>query len=493
MNNVRPLILAFQCFAMSAFSATYYVSTNGSGDGSSLTNTWSLQTALTNVSAGDNVWVMPGTYVPTTTNIYSRNELSWLVTVSGVTNNLITFRSYDSYNLPLIDQEWRFGTTKFLQFRDLRFTDSKKGLHTSIPGFTNGPWLHFEGALGSSTHNEWVNCVFDDTHNLFSGVTCGDSVRGCVAWNVGWSVLEHLVYEQGRDFHGNICGWQSGDALNQNTGRSVSIRDNIFFGTGQITGGTDGRDIMLNDYGVVAFNYFYNTPASAAFTSVRFNSGGIYSNNVSASDTPIYVNSGQTVSAFNNTMHENSTVADYVVFGGGNGVTLTISNNHYTARPGRTVKFETNNVQFTFPQWQALGRDAGSTSTNGVYPPDSVHVITNADEAKRANIAVYNWSGAHNVTVANLPLVAGDRYHLYSAQNYLAGALRSGTYNGTNISIPMTNLSVAPILSGTNVNTYGQTPQSPPLTSPTFGSFVIRKQQNVTTLINHLTVGPAPL
>ena len=74
--------------------ATYYVATTGNdmtGDGSMGTPWLTIQKAADSVSAGDTVLIMPGTYI-------EQINLS----VSGNTNNYITFRSHDPNNKAMV-------------------------------------------------------------------------------------------------------------------------------------------------------------------------------------------------------------------------------------------------------------------------------------------------------------------------------------------------------------------------------------------------------
>lgn len=431
-------------------------------------------------AAGDTIWLRGGIYFPPSTNASSNNELGWLVAIKGATNNLITIRSYPG-EVARIDRQWRFGTDEtafFLRFRDLWFYDSLKGYRNLLPIGSDpdqdGPWGHFSSQGSVSDQNEWVNCFFHDVHNIWDGGTSGRSIRGCIVLNAGWTFLEHLVYELYGDFTGNITGFQSSDAINLNSIGAVNVSSNIFFGNGQtVISVNTGVDIRLNNPGTIAWNSIYNYfPTDRAVSAVLMGSGIVTNNTIASAAGGIVFPSG-TPSISNNTFHMNSSVVNYPIHTAGNlggGINL----NYYTARPGRVVKFKISDVDHTFTQWITNGVDTFSTSTNGVYPPDSVKVYPNADEAKRAHIAIFNWSGAHNVNV-NLTgvLNAGDAYQVISGQNYGAGVIWYGIYNGTNISVPMTNLTTAPILYGQNDNVFSENIVQAPVTSPEFGAFVV--------------------
>ncbi len=150
-------------------------------------------------------------------------------------------------------------------------------------------------------------------------------------------------------------------------------------------------------------------------------------------------------------------------------------NNYYSTPPHSDWFLVLESSHDSLDQWQSKeGFDLNSTASEAPVPPYSVQVIPNQDAPKRANIAVYNWPLSNNVVVVlSNVLAAGDSYQLFSAQNYKAGPVQIGTFNGTNIVVPMTNLTVAPILYGTNVNYSGEIIVQPRPTSPEFAAFVV--------------------
>lgn len=94
-------------------------------------------------------------------------------------------------------------------------------------------------------------------------------------------------------------------------------------------------------------------------------------------------------------------------------------------------------------------------------------LIRNAHEPKRTHLAVYNWEWAKERTAnVSAALNDGDKFSLYSAQDFLAGPIKTGTVSGKTISIPMTNLTIAPVL-------YWPTLTQPKTTSPEFAAFVL--------------------
>ena len=478
------VIILLVLLPRSAMPVDYYVSPGGTGNGT-LTNPWPLQLALTNqaIAGGDTVWLRDGTYFPpykilAGTNVQNNPNAGygWKVGISGTSNNLITLRSYPG-EWARLDRPWRLGSNDYLRFRDLEFFDSLKGFDSGNTNYAVPvPWPEVDDAR-SSSHDEWINCVLHDTNSGWSGGAAGWCIRGCIIWHVGNSALHHVCYPCPDEFSGNIIGWGACDDLNLNL-RTLIVRSNIIFGTGQtLPGGGDG-DMRISSNSVVAFNYIYNRYTNDVIAnSIKFNGGDVHyvSNNVIvATSSSLKMASYTSMVIENNTFHMSSPFRGFAILSGTftNGSWL-IDNNHYTAQPTQLVKFEVpGNVMPTFDKWRALyaSFDANSTATDAALPPDSVHVIPNQDEPKRATIAIYNFSSNDTVSVTlNGVVNAGDRYSLYSAQNYGAGAIQTGTYNGTNITVPMTNLTVAPLLYSDPI--WGLTP--PPPTSPEFGAFVV--------------------
>src|SRR5690606_4367227 len=83
----------------------------------------------------------------------------------------------------------------------------------------------------------------------------------------------------------------------------------------------------------------------------------------------------------------------------------------------------------------------------------------------RANITVYNWGSASQVSV-NLSnvLTAGDTYEIRDVQNFFGSPVASGTYSGGTVVIPMTGRTTAVPAGRSRI------PEHPPAE---FGAFVV--------------------
>jgi hypothetical protein len=364
----------------------------------------------------------------------------------------------------MIDRPWRFGGNSNLRFQDLEFYDSLKGFDPGVP-FTPPPrpWGHFDA--NSGVGNQWINCVLHDVNNCWSGYAV-NTVRGCIIWYVGNDILQHVVYPACSNFVGNVVAWVSGQTIELGTG-GINVVSNIVWGEGMTTGSGD-KEFLLCYGGTFVNNVVYEQQSNVG---PLYHNGGsmVATGNKIAAPGGIAFQGNQTVTLTSNQIY--ATVYPVLKLLSAGGSLTANGNDYYSAG---TVGVEVTNSWRTFANWKSAfpGLDTTSTASDTTLPPDSVTVYPNADESKRAHIAVFNWSGASNVTVSLAGVLnAGDTYQLLSAQNYGAGAIQTGTYNGTSISVPMTNLTTAPLLYGTAKWGLIQ----PTVTSPQFAAFVVAK------------------
>lgn len=473
-----------------------------------MSSPWSLQMALTNntiVKSGDTIFLRGGTYFPTTTwPSLGVNILGWEPTIKGTNGSVVTIESYTN-EWAAIDREWDLKNegAAYLRFYNLEFYDSLKGHNLTNNEFPTGPWVHFSTGIGNGF--QWVNCVIHDVDNAIGGGPNVDSVRGCVIWNVGVSGLEHVCYPAPTNFSGNVVGWTVNDVI-EHQSADMLMQSNIIFGSGQTSTNTQGIDTKNDSYSVtLRNNYTYNqfpagTPVPILAQGVTFNGIGFaaVSNNVFVAPQPVFFTLG---TGYTNIIFKgNQSFMSEVVTSGVEAVYQNISspmtnssqvfnsNSYFINSPFIDFTFaQATNATFNYLSWlrwtnSGLGFDLGSTTNYGT-PANQIYVIANQDQAKRCNIAAYNFTTNSTVSV-NLSSVlnAGDTYQLYNAQDYGRGVIQSGTYNGINLTVPMTNLTTAPILYGTNWGLF----QAPPM-SPTFGAFVVIGAAPVATYFGNVT------
>ncbi len=454
-----------------------------------------LQTAFTNfatVTPGSTIWVRGGTYSPLYTNANSLGETQWFLHLTNV-----TIRSYPG-EVAKFDLQWRFGTSRSNTFRDLEFFDTRKGTHhTNLPTYPNGPWLHFDDATSAGGH-QWVNNILHDTCNLWSGWTSGQSIRGNIIWNVGLNALEHVCYPGGEQFVGNISLWHFENVIN---GGFTYTASNIIAGAGQTSTDAGGSDLQMSGAIVIGNRFWNRYYTDRLATPVRIGSedGGtsnriVFTNNTVVGAQPFKNYSSSNMVFRHNTVQMNQAFGAYPVWHrfSTNGI-FDVDYNAYTSITPQDLVFEDEtapSVRRTFAQWKSFtGFDANSTGTNGSVPPNAVHVYPNADEPKRAHIAVYNFSSNNTVSV-NLAgvLSLGDHYIVKSAQDFNGPPVQRGQFNGSTITLPMTNLAVAPVLYGQN---WGLV--NPPATSPEFAAFVVMSAPFQTTISGPVQFsGPFP-
>jgi len=368
-----------------------------------------------------------------------------------------------------------------ITFSNLEFFNSLKGLEHTNSLYPKGPWIHF--SIQNGTNINFVNCLIHDVNDCMGvGVS---SVRGCIFWYVGWDSFEHVFYPAPQSAVGNIVGWPENVVVNFNKADFICSSNIIFAGGGQTVNGS-GNDIAVGSHNVtLTYNYHYTRIAQSQAVGVTGGSSVpttlIMNSNVVMSALPVkYTGSTDTYSTatvLGNTFYASSAGYNNPVnsWSVSTGAWTLDYNNYYSTAPPPATFYYNGTYDVPLAAWRSdTGFDAHSTVSAATLPPNGVYVIPNQDQAKRCHIAIYNFSLQPSVS-ANLSgvLNAGDTYQLLSAQNYLAGPIQTGTYNGTSISIPMANLTVAPILSGSNVSPLGDIFVTPAPTSPEFGAFIV--------------------
>jgi len=478
----------------------WFVSTNGSPSGNgSLTHPWDLQTAYYNAQAGDTVWLRNGTYEPpgNSTNQPWSGSLfyypGWYIANSGTATSLITIRSYTN-EWAAIDGRTLFNS--YIRFRDLEFFNSMKGIRhdTNDLGYATDMELPY-GDFNSGGHsNQWINCVLHD-EEAGPDDAGGSIVRGCILWYIGWNQHQHVWYPMVAEASGNIVAWPLNRTMN-NTIASFVCNSNIIFGSGLQTpnAGTNGisypevsTDLAPSgNQGSMIGNVIISSAGSMCGSVA---SGSVLCNNLfCAKGTALIIGLSPNCSVVSNTIYTLNQ-GGIVAYMNGAVTNTTVDYNSYYATNNN---LNNPGVVFLNSAQGYAGFNLGAWRTNTGYdfhsaaavtsPPDTVRVMINADQPKRCHIAVCNWSLQSNVTVSLAGVLnVGDSYKLYSAQNYLAGPIQTGTYNGTNIVVPMTNLTTAPMIYGRNKNDTGEVEQQPPPMSPQFGAFVLIGQPGIVT------------
>ncbi len=398
--------------------SAYYVAPSGSssGDGS-LANPWDLQTALSHpavVQPGDTIWLRGGTY----TGLYNS-------TLTGTASTPIILRSYpgewavidtqatatDS-NAVVIRSHWTYYWD--FELMNSRTTDRGGGI-----------------VFAGSRNNKFINLIIHD----MGGSSFGEpnEIYGSILYNNGadGSTLEHQLYIQNADasqpsrivdsiiFNGFAFGLHAySGGVGQLNG--IHMIGNVWFNSGAaqtvgdrkdnvLVGGVNGSsNILLQENMGWAFSPSERSVALGRYSDL--NQDITLIDNYLAGDTKFY-NTWQSVKMTGNTF--------------------------YSMSPGNGTNFDPTQ----FPNNLYL-----TTRPTGTQ----VFIRPNQYEQGRAHIVVYNWGLANmvNVDLSGL-LNPGDAYEVRNGQNYFAPPVVSGTYNGGQVTLPMTGLEAAqPIGSG---------------------------------------------
>jgi hypothetical protein len=147
-------------------------------------------------------------------------------------------------------------------------------------------------------------------------------------------------------------------------------------------------------------------------------------------------------------------------------------NNNTYYYTGTAAPFRTDGSSNDFAGWKSrTGYDSNSTFAASRPTGIKVSLRPNRYEAGRANIVIYNWDLANNVTVdlSLAGLANGQVYEIRNVQNYFGAPVLTGTYNSAApaVSIPMTSAAATAV-----VSPIGHV-FTPPTTLPEFGVFVV--------------------
>jgi hypothetical protein len=427
----------------------YYVTTSGSASASgSASSPWSLAFALSHPSVlkpGDTIWVRGGTY-----------NGAYTAKIKGTASAPITVRAYPGERVvlkrgdgPVLD----IYDCAYLNLWGLEITGSFSTRSTSRSESTYGIRT-YQGA--PSHHIKFINMIVHDVQAQGFGwwqAMTDSEIYGSLFYYNGTTQLDHGIY------------------LNNNAGTKALINSFVFDNASHgVHGYVESSGKYLNNI-VLDGNTLFNNGSIGYNTSAG--SYGIYKRNILVGGTvrtnyatitnnyTFYPGSaGISMNLGYSAGSANSRVAGNYLAGGefdlgGTETSLTMTGNVVFA-PGGYGGFSTSS--YSNNTWM------GNTRPTGI----KIFVRPNRYEPNRANITVYNWDKATSVSLSGsslsgVALKSGDRYELRNVQNYFSDVI-TGTYNGSSISIPMTNHSVAQPV-GLNFR--------PASTFPVFGGFVL--------------------
>lgn len=443
----------------------YYASPSGSGSTCTEESPCTIATALGGSSpagAGDTIWLRDGTYG--TGGGYTVTS-----TVSGASGNTLKVRRYPG-ETPMVD-----GTIdhsgSYVEFRDFQIRNSS----ATRTGTVNdrGPGIDLDA---SGTGNRVIRVFFRDTGHPGIGYWSQESnsaLYGNIIRAVGLSMDTDLgvprgsgIYAQNQtgnpEVYNNISYWNitrggkayaeggyvNGFRWHDNTAFSNGPGEHdIFLANNGPNDGTDNQiydnrtyDDLSASRGGLRVGYGNNDMNDVSITgnyvvSGHFGTGGIFMPNRIATLTF----TGNTVVSG----HSIGRIVNYVAHAS---PTETWNNNTYHALYSTPFRIE-GDSEYNFTNWKSTtGFDAGSSFTGSV-PSTNVVFVTATEEFSdqyggddTGFVTVYNWESSSSVSVAVTFLESGDSYSIRDVQCFVdCGVIASGTYNGSSLSIPLTN------------------------------------------------------
>lgn len=469
--------------AVACIGASFYVAPDGSGVVGSFESPMGLSNALKSgvspAGAGDTIWLRGGTY----TGQFTCN-------LSAPSNNPIVIRNYNreratltatsNDSAPLVvnsDGVWYWGLELCNSDADRYAVRNGIDLNSSFPGEAN----------------KLINCVVHDLGNAIfvSYQSTNAEVYGCVMYNNGYQLSDrghgHNLYVQNRNY-----GSSQTKFFSENIGLNVfdvgvNVRSsfdtinmvltgNVMVNSGSLS--TNGYKANWHTEGettdLITFNQNFNWYPSQTY-------GGTYWS-LSTNSGTITMTSNVWVHTYSQLFHWTNVIFKYNI----QSVSVDIRNayTNFTAADfntyynNGTIPIFYNQTNYTLEEWRALfGNGSNSTATASGPTGTWTYVRPNAYELGRANIIVYNWDTNDNVNVdVSGVLQVGQPYQVRNAADYYGSLVASGIYGGGNITLPMTNLSVA-----TPVGI-----EPPPATDARFNVFVL--QAGVSSSIRSATV-----
>ncbi|OHA17483.1 MAG: hypothetical protein A3G52_04585 [Candidatus Taylorbacteria bacterium RIFCSPLOWO2_12_FULL_43_20] len=472
----------------------WYVSPSGSvsGEGTA-SKPWDLRTALcggrpfylvdgvcssnhvVKVKPGDTIWLRGGNYTEGVSGEW-QNNYSIISTLTGSSGKYITVRQYPgeraALNIRTLLVKGSYGI-----YRDFEISGSDPDHVSAYDGSLPNDVLGHSAISSSGPYNKFINLVLHDATGFGIGMSAssyGSEAYGNIVYYNGW---------QGTD-RGHGHGFYV-----QNTGAAQILEDNIVFGNYQngIQMRGAGNSSRFNFIGNTSFNNGIlsrnreGNNITAADDTQRIDViGNMTYNSYYASDRTGTVKFGATtLDMRNNYFPEYTWIAN-------SPSSLTFTDN-FLSGPTTLVYFPSTmananwnrntyyseQLRYTpfngsyFDQWKSsTGYDQNSVYTIGKPTGVKVFVKPNKYEQGRANITVYNWAKNSSVAVnVSSVLPIGTRYEVRNAQDFYGSPVLSGTYQGGNLNLPMSGLSLAQpkVFTGQNVE----------LTGPEFNVFVL--------------------
>ena len=472
ITRLKSSVLSLLVIAPALSAANFYASPQGTAQGEgTIARPWDLETALNQTSKiqpGDTLWLLGGTYVYSIALSGDNNGFS--SNLNGTAAAPIVVRNYQSEHVT-IDGHGMYAALavygSYVWYWGLEIMDSNPVRITQET---------FDFGIGSyGPGNKFINLVVHDTSEGFSAFLASPNTE----------IYGNLVYYNGflNPLASGRVNFGHGMYLQNLTGVKT-VGDNIIFDNaaygmqlyGSLNSSLDGfaidGNVSFNNSSWAGLTYGFNYIIANADERKNIQ----FTNNYSY--FPLAAQAGQNALGLY-TPGQDIVVTGSVFAGGYNPLEMqdqigpvTFENNFLYASQGLGLvnldlgsvpnlsQYTWNNNSYygnnaflfpggtgTFSQWQAAtGFDSSSTFSANPPAANLVYVRPNQYEPKRANIVVYNWTGANDVAVdLSKVFSAGDQYVIQDAQNFYGAPVAHGTYAGGTVDIPLNSTAKSPL------------------------------------------------
>jgi len=329
-----------------------------------------------------------------------------------------------------------------------------------------------------------INCVIHDTGQGISSWAAAPDFEayGNIVFNNGWESTDrghgHGIYTQNdtgtKLYRNNVILHQFGNGVNLYGSSAANLRNitfdgNSFLNSVQQYGGntpTENFTYTNNRSYNTATQFGYGSPSAGLTVANNYLARGLfltqYTGGVTVQNNTIYeqVNDGQ-AKLISITLPTGVTLANY-----------SFDYNTYYQSSRNAVDYWASGTSMKFGDWQKQGQDANGkyiVTAGPNYRPTGLRTFIdkNQYEPARAAITIFNWDHLDSVPVdLSSVLAPGDHYELRNAEDYF-GDVITGVYAGGNLSLAMTNRTMAlPV---------GYSSALGPTGFPEFGVFLLRK------------------
>jgi hypothetical protein len=423
--------------------AGWYVAPGGTSGGSGTAAApWSLATALAGgggkIQPGDTVWLRGGTYPGDFTS-----------TLTGSAAAPITVRQYPGERATVDGSMLINGSyTWYWDFEVANTnTTTQDVIGVSVAGANNkfidlvshdhsGNGFFLAESAGST--EVYGSIIYN---NGFHGSTSTSHGHGIYFQNVTGAKLlaDNILFNQyGYNLHGYGA---AGHLVN------ITLDGNVSFNAGSPSGKADQLNMLVGGGEPVTNLLVQNNltwDQTNTSTSIEFGYPGAQSasavikNNYFVGGAPVLEVDAFTSFTFSgNTLVGTGQSGSMLYETGGAGGFSWTGNSYYGN--SSAAEWTWDGGGYTFASWRsATGLGSGDVYAGTRPTATKVVVEPSAYQPGRANVVVYNWSGAGSISVdLSSVLRPGDKYEIHNAQNFFGAPVESGTYGGGTVSLPL--------------------------------------------------------